>query len=197
MLAVPALLFGLNAALAACFNEADDDDDNDDNNDTDDDNNDDDSGGDDDNDADDDDNDNDDDDLVWEDPPQSSTMTWSDAINHCSSLGGDWRLPTINELRSFVVGCDATSTGGDCQVGDDCLEMSCQGTPCQGCTSGAGPDGGCYWDPQYSGTCSTSNGYWSSSVVADNNTSVWLIGFDSGFLGYTDKENLSYVRCVR
>jgi hypothetical protein len=26
---------------------------------------------------------------VWEDPPQSSTMTWSDAINHCSSLGGD------------------------------------------------------------------------------------------------------------
>ncbi len=44
--------------------------------------------------------------LEWQDDTVGSTMTWENAIFQCEdlTLGGhsDWRLPSINELKSIV-----------------------------------------------------------------------------------------------
>lgn len=45
--------------------------------------------------------------LQWQDDAVGSTMKWEEAIDYCENtltLGGysDWRLPSINELRSIV-----------------------------------------------------------------------------------------------
>ncbi len=42
--------------------------------------------------------------LQWQDTNESSTeyMSLPDAISYCEGLGGDWRLPNINELSSIV-----------------------------------------------------------------------------------------------
>ena len=44
--------------------------------------------------------------LMWQRRSSSVSMTWEKAIEHCESLSisgySDWRLPTIEELRSIV-----------------------------------------------------------------------------------------------
>lgn len=44
--------------------------------------------------------------LQWQDDAIGSTMTWTEAIDHCEDLTldthGDWRLPNLKELTSLV-----------------------------------------------------------------------------------------------
>lgn len=52
--------------------------------------------------------------LTWQQPPASSTMTWSSAQTYCagvgSTLGGTgWRLPTKKELLTLVDFAQSTS----------------------------------------------------------------------------------------
>ena len=162
---------------------------------------------DDDDDADDDDGGGDDDDdddvsgdLTWQDPPSNDYMTWEEAISYCENLsldGGDWRLPTISELRSLIRGCDATKLGGSCGVTDGCTDYAdCWNDACCGCEYLEGPgSGGAYWPDGMSGEVSW---YWSSSPVADGDSGAWGVDFNDGDVGYN-----SYVdgggnaRCVR
>ena len=39
--------------------------------------------------------------LEWQENPSKEPMTWNEVIEYTKSLGNDWRLPTIEELRSF------------------------------------------------------------------------------------------------
>lgn len=75
----------------------------------------------------------------------------------CNSLvaGGfmGWRMPTIDQLRTLISGCDTTQTGGTCRVSDECfLGKDQSGTcfdasQCAPCANGDGPGvDGCYWD---------------------------------------------------
>ncbi len=73
---------------------------------------------------------------VWTDP--SSGLTWwadcaqdvdhPGAVAFCEALDaggfGDWRLPTISELRTLFLGCPALETGGECGITDDCLDYA-------------------------------------------------------------------------
>ena len=130
--------------------------------------------------------------LMWQVGPTGGGMTRSSAFNHCDNLNyagySDWRLPSISELRTLILGCDNTKTGGSCAVTDSCLSSGCWTSPCAGCV-----EGGCYWSSQIDGDCSW---YWSSSPYTDISGDVWIINFADGSIsnyniGFND------VRCVR
>ncbi len=120
--------------------------------------------------------------LVWELVPSHessySTAIWAEAEKHCEDLRvvgeegiyEDWRLPTIDELRTLVVGCDEPS----------CL-----------IEAGTGPNG-CYWPDAFSGVCAR---YWSLSRCGEDSRSAVTFSF-----ARTDcwpEDQPAIVRCVR
>ncbi len=140
-------------------------------------------------------------DLVWEDPPLGGRYSHLDsAVSYCAALSvaghgaGEWRLPTISELRTLVRGCPATEDGGLCGVTDACLDDTCD-HDCGGCSGSGGPgEGGCYWDPALEGTCDR---YWSSSSHAAYPSYAWFLGFGVADIYYDHEDSELVVRCVR
>jgi len=142
--------------------------------------------------------------VNWQNPAADPQMQWQEAIDYCENLTldghDDWHLPTISELRSLIRGCPATETGGSCGVTDSCLSSTCSNSGCDGCSSGGGPAGGCYWLDGMEDPCEY---YWSSSFFEGSHddaggaievSNPWLVNFDSG---YVVKGNNGSVRCVR
>lgn len=137
--------------------------------------------------------------LMWQDPLFVDRRAWADAAAACETLDlagyDDWRLPTLDELRTLARGCPATATGGACAVTDDCLESSCWSDVCQGCAelSGSVPSG-CYRLWTLTGDCMTT---WTSSVVPDMPDQVWTVGFAGCHVLYYPKTMDINTRCVR
>lgn len=131
--------------------------------------------------------------LVWSDR-SSNEMNWSRAKQYCEDLteGGftDWRLPTISELKTTIKNCQ--SGGSACRVSDSCLSYnSCWSESCR-CDSREN-NGGYYsklGDPD-------GVWLWSSSTYVDYTYNAWGVSFHNGYVGYNNKTNDSYVRCVR
>jgi hypothetical protein len=139
-------------------------------------------------------------DLCWQDPPADGETDWQAAVDSCDGLSlggdGDWRLPTISELRTLIRGCAATETGGDCYVNDECLEWLCWADSCDGCGDLGGPAAdGCYWNPALTGTCDS--WYWSSGSYADDEAYAWGVYFYSGVVSTGLKSGAGSARCVR
>lgn len=138
--------------------------------------------------------------LTWQNPPADSLMNWYQAVTYCQQLplaGEGWHLPTIDEVRSLIRGCPATQTNGSCNVASDqCMEMVCYDEEaCEGCGSGLGPGGACYWPEELEGTCV--NGTHSSSPIEDgDNDAPWRANFGSGFVGPGNVGAYRSVRCV-
>jgi len=137
--------------------------------------------------------------LMWQVEPTSGWVNWDNAVQHCQNLTlatySDWRLPTISELRSIIIGCDATHTGGSCGIKDGCLSQACGGASCSGCMDGGGSANGCYWPLPLRGNCAW---YWSSSEVTDFTDNAWFAGFWDGSIINCDKGMIIvYARCVR
>ena len=141
--------------------------------------------------------------LTWENPGVS--LDWFLAKSHCQGLavGGhtDWRMPTISELRSLIRGCPDTMPGGECEVTDSCVVLSCfDELACFSCIHDEGPADGCYWPDAMQGTCSF---YWSASSTEQavspdllpGEGLYWYIGFSSGRLGNGNGWS-GNVRCV-
>lgn len=145
--------------------------------------------------------------LCWQNPPTTDKMTWSDAVSFCENGTWDgytnWVLPDIDELISLMRGClDGEATGdfslSSCGITDPgCLETICEeGQHCDYCKSFDGPgSGGCYWDPDLSGSCMSP--YWSSSVNASYTQYAWGVHFVQGGGHYWDKSSTGSPRCVR
>ncbi|MCZ7583838.1 MAG: DUF1566 domain-containing protein [Deltaproteobacteria bacterium] len=115
--------------------------------------------------------------LMWQVPANAETLSWSDATAYCASLEWrgytDWRLPSVSELRTVIVGCDATEPDGSCGVRDDCPDLDCTDDACGGCEGDE-----CYLATPLDESCSMENSeYWSSSVVGDQPDSVWFVDF--------------------
>jgi len=140
--------------------------------------------------------------LMWE---RELWLPYTDqeyAVTRCDalSLGGfdNWRLPTIDELRSIITGCPATMPGGVCTVSDPgCLGESCRPAACWSCVDGKGPGAsGYYCDTTIWSNCG--DYLWTSSVYADDNTKVWMIWFYDASVGTLEKSFVDgKVRCVR
>ena len=135
--------------------------------------------------------------LMWEKSPATDPLYWQEAINYCQELRlagyDDWRLPTIDELRSLIRGCDRTGRGGDCNVTDSCTSLECQNEACDGCNGGNSDN--CYLEPALSGSCDT---HWSYSTDTEKNC-AWYVDFDyrADLVCLDFIHSRSRVRCVR
>ena len=137
--------------------------------------------------------------LTWQvAPPHGNFTSWKQAVDYCDGLRlaghGDWRLPSISELRTLIEGCEATVAGGECIVSDDCTEDACQTAACFSCRFGEGPGGGCYSRPGLLEPCEH---YWSATRVPDNMDRAWAIGFAGGFIYKPRIYYVFHARCVR
>ena len=126
-------------------------------------------------------------------------MTWEGALSYCNTNLG-WRLPNINELRTLILNCSGSVTGGNCAIKDpECLSLNC-------------------WSQDYCGSCSPDDidiinsklgdgqdiGLWSSSVCPDcgqKSPQGWYVSFYSGNIFYEDFFRISSmkfkVRCIK
>ena len=143
--------------------------------------------------------------LSWQSIPAASDMTWQPAVDYCNALSlagfDDWRLPTIDELRSVIRGCAGTVTGGACGVTAGCLTEACRNADpscVAGCTAASGPTDSCYWEGGLVGGCTTIP-YWSSSERADDTSYAWFVEFGTAQVsdGHKTGGNPRKVRCVR
>jgi len=91
-------------------------------------------------------------------------MNWSQAIEHCSNLGG--KLPSISELRTLIKNCPDAETGGPCGISDECLSIECFTDACRSCRN---YDYSVFGDAEW---------FWSSSaVIGANIDGVWGVEF--------------------
>jgi len=159
--------------------------------------------------------------LCWQDPQKDAYaddnggVTSFDAARYCDELvfGGcdDWRLPTVDELRTIIRGAPLSRPCGPCGVregaalgGTTALDiLLCYGRLKP--FTGPGP-GGCCWDRQLSGTCnhidpaSTTHylEYWSSTPAVDDPENwVGFVFFDTGLVGFNHALSFGEARCVR
>jgi hypothetical protein len=125
------------------------------------------------------------------------------AFKYCKELtldGGGWHLPKIHELRSLIIGCDATDEGGACPVADGCINDSCWSqSACGGCGMSSGPGAdGCYLDPVFDKNC---NLFWSGSQyqAASGIKRSWYVTFYDArvFRPNPGDEGSWALRCVR
>ncbi len=122
--------------------------------------------------------------LYWSDK-STNKMNWEDTIIYCTDLGG--RLPTIDELRTLIINCPESMTGGSCQISDpDHLESSDYSESCY-CDGSAA---------SYSALSDDKNTWlWSSSSHGDM-TDAWGVDFGYGDVGSSSKPRYRNVRCV-
>ncbi len=124
----------------------------------------------------------------WQRCEYDSRNSWEHAKTICPDLSlagySDWRLPTIDELRSLIV----------CTNGNGPIEI--QPTHPYHCHDGNDAP---YEEPTIDGKFScSSNVYWSSSVY--NEDFAWGVDFSYGRTGWHTRDNWSFVgrvRCVR
>lgn len=124
----------------------------------------------------------------------SNADEWPKAIQSCSSLSfaglSGWHLPTIDELRTLIINCPTTTSGGACTVTNGCAP-SCLIDECKGCSPSGGPGkNGYYISPLFD----NENFLWSSSS-RDADT-AWIVGFFQGEVTYMKKSDEGEFLCV-
>ncbi len=154
--------------------------------------------------------------LMWQSYEDGNVITYlkqltSDkAQQYCDELEwagfDDWRLPTIDELRTIVEGYPDLEWGGRCKVTKKCLEYPCKEKgakddndhPCahnENKGTGTGP-GGCYWEPAWRNLfCGP---HWSTSPVEGGNSERWVLNFyDPAIFIVVENAGTAFPRCVR
>jgi hypothetical protein len=138
--------------------------------------------------------------LQWQ-QAFGGSRKFADARVYCDNLATagqtDWRLPSIDELRSLIVGCPATAAGGPCPIHDACAALACDGPDCAGCPAdaGGGPEGS-YLDPGLAVTAETH--FWSATQIDATEQPAFVVEFDQARVHwYVTTVSLKGVRCVR
>ncbi len=137
--------------------------------------------------------------LIWSSRSDEEIgMEDNAAASHCEGIdeGGftDWRLPTIDELRTLIQNCAGSQADGECAISDledhlsdvDYIAGDCA---CEDIENNEGHYSKLGDDDTVS--------LWSSSARSDKTYYYWLVDFISGSLYSKDEESPYYVRCVR
>ncbi len=135
--------------------------------------------------------------LMWTEKDQGF-LNFDESQKYCNKLElsghKEWRLPTLNEWRSIIVGCPMTLNAGKCKVSDICFDRNkCWSSECS-CKELKGPgEHGCYWDDKVWGIeCAV---YWSGTK--SSKYSIWSIQIDSAKLWTSGGESKNYFKCVK
>lgn len=132
-----------------------------------------------------------------------------EAIAYCDSLTlgghGDWRVPTISELRSLIRGCPNSVSGGPCGISDQVTEWVVLNETCWTCPFSEGPAAnGCYWPDEIQDTECDMRSFMSTTHCTNENlgpNEIFAVRFHTGSLGYfnltTSDAGAGRVRCVR
>ena len=130
-------------------------------------------------------------------------ISWKDKAVQCreSKSGGisQWRIPTIDEIRTILTSSDKLKTGGECTVTDACSDFSA----------------GCF-DEEYEGKCTEEEGnggfesslydygaYILSGTISDESDGVyyaWAVDLTNGSLSErasTSSDDYSISRCIK
>ena len=130
-------------------------------------------------------------------------ISWKDKAVQCreSKSGGisQWRIPTIDEIRTILTASEKLKTGGECTVTDACSDFSA----------------GCF-DEEYEGKCTEEEGnggfesslydygaYILSGTISDESDGVyyaWAVDLTNGSLSErasTSSDNYSVSRCIK
>ena len=139
--------------------------------------------------------------LTWQNPVSQMTHNVYSGTIYCNGvvIGGytDWRLPTIEDFRSLVRGCEATALGGACPVMNDSATTA-RTSSCDGCGSDGPGANGEYWDRALDPFRVGYATFWSSSIPTDDDTLAWQIDFVNGARISADANvYASAVMCVR
>ncbi|HPQ69438.1 MAG TPA: DUF1566 domain-containing protein [bacterium] len=145
--------------------------------------------------------------LMW----QTASLTeleWEEAVTFCADLDfeghDDWRLPTIDELRTLIRGCHYTEPDGDCAASEQCNNIdACHNEACEGCISGEGPNYGFYMPYEFNPYCAGSDAYicsifWSSTPVSGSNGEQhWGAWYTYADVAWDNSDSENAVHCVR
>jgi hypothetical protein len=132
--------------------------------------------------------------LVWQESVDFMGLH-DQAVEHCAAMDAGestWSLPTIDELRCLVEGCEDTAPEGDCEVTTECADLGCMTTSCGGCELDAGASGGCYWPEELGGACG--DPLWSATLVGTDR--AWLVDFRDASVGHDELLQRHGVICV-
>ena len=135
--------------------------------------------------------------IIWQSYHYFDTYTLQEANVYCENLylacRKNWRVPTISELRSIIVGCPATETGGQCGVTDECTGSSCMNDYCESCgrLQGNG-SGGEYWLNLFG--ISEGTVAWSSSLA--NGQDAWVVSYEWGSIRMVRVHEHTSILCV-
>jgi alpha-tubulin suppressor-like RCC1 family protein len=141
--------------------------------------------------------------LCWQQGVGNHIEDRAEAFDYCCRLKlgehDDWRVPTIEELRTLVRGCPASEAGGACGVDDDGTRPP-DADLCDGCDEGAGAgNDGCYWPDDLGGYCDGASSFTSATMAATPplRTAAY-VGFSDAKVWYGEIQSPHYsVRCVR
>lgn len=156
--------------------------------------------------------------LMWymDDPDNINTqlnqINYGQAVEFCENLThagySDWRVPTIDELRTLVEGYSDLESGGRCKVSSKCLQIACvikgqkdaNDLPCSNPDTenktGPGPSG-CFFSDVWRTYCGP---YWSSSKVKGAIDMVFQLDFADPAIfavNYDYVGSFGFTRCVR
>ena len=132
--------------------------------------------------------------IMWSSHSEDA-MNWYDAVKYCKKLNecghSDWYLPTIDELRTLVTGCQHIETGGDCAVTESCLSFEdCWSYVCKCDVTD--------YDPcSKLGECDSEIMLWSSSTQSDFPDYAWYISFFYGDVYNTYKMHDAYNYAIK
>ena len=123
--------------------------------------------------------------IYWSDK-LTEKLSVPDAVAFCSSIGG--HLPTIDELKTLIKNCAATSTGGSCPVNNSCLYWpDCWEEVCSGCTDDESGNYNVFGDV---------DSFWSSSELVDDDGYYAKISFYTTYIAADNYLNAKWIRCV-
>ena len=136
--------------------------------------------------------------LCWEYEPSATLRTFEWANTFCEAPQAhrdepNWRVPTISELRSIMVGCEDT-----CPVQDDCTDYGdCYQDQCDENVCGYNdPYSDCWHVEPLEGDCVTSYYYW-SSTAPPGMSGRYTVNFLEGGVDVKPESWSLNTRCVR